>query len=43
MIDSYSECISSDDDPSDDRTITRIVIALWLPFLKRLHVSGRLI
>ena len=43
MIDSYSESISSDDDTAMTELYCQIAIVLWLPFLKRPHVSGMLI
>ena len=43
MIDSYSESISSDDDPSDDRTITVDSDSSAATIFERPHVNGRLI
>ena len=42
-VDSYSKSISSDDDPSDDRTITADSNSSAAPNLKRPLVSARLI
>ena len=43
MIDSYSESISSNDNPSNDRTISADRDSSVATHLKRPHVSGRLI